>query len=42
MQLLKKNYAPQLDEKANKYIDFAVDGSERMSNFINDLFKENY
>lgn len=37
MQLLKKNYAPQLDEKANKYIDFAVDGAGRMSNFINDL-----
>ncbi len=37
MQLLKKNYAPQLDEKANKYIDFAVDGAGRMSAFINDL-----
>ena len=37
MQLLKKNYATQLDEKANKYINFAVDGAERMSNFINDL-----
>ena len=37
MQLLKKNYAPQLDEKANKYIDFAVDGAGTMSAFINDL-----
>ncbi len=37
MQLLKKNYASNLDEKANKYIDFAVDGAGRMSNFINDL-----
>ncbi|MCY7291699.1 MAG: PAS domain-containing sensor histidine kinase, partial [Ferruginibacter sp.] len=37
MQLLKKNYAPELDEKANKYIDFAVDGAGRMNNFINDL-----
>ena len=37
MQLLKKNYASQLDEKANKYIDFAVDGAERMNSFIKDL-----
>ncbi len=37
MQLLKKNHAHLLDEKANKYIDFAVDGAGRMSNFINDL-----
>ena len=37
MQLLKKNYGTQLDEKANKYIDFAVDGAGRMSAFINEL-----
>ena len=37
MQLLKKNYAPQLDEKANKYIDFVVDGEQRMNSFIKDL-----
>ena len=37
MQLLKKNYAEKLDEKANKYIDFAVDGAERMNSFIRDL-----
>ena len=36
MQLLKKNYAPQLDEKANQYIDFAVDGAERMQSFMKD------
>ena len=37
MQLLKKNYAVKLDDKANKYIDFAVDGAERMNSFIKDL-----
>ena len=37
MQLLKKNYAPQLDEKADKYIDFAVDCADRMSSFMKDL-----
>ena len=37
MQLLKKNYASHFDEKANKYIDFAVDGAERMNSFTKDL-----
>jgi PAS domain S-box-containing protein len=37
MDLLEKNYAPQLDEKAKKYIDFARDGAERMTVLINDL-----
>lgn len=37
MQLLKKKYALLLDEKVNKYIDFVVDGAERLNSFIRDL-----
>jgi len=37
MELLEKKYADQLDEKAKKYIHFAVDGSSRMTTLINDL-----
>lgn len=34
---LDKKYADQLDEKANQYIDFAVDGAQRMRQIILDL-----
>lgn len=39
MQLLQKNYGPQLDEKANRYIHFAVDGSNRMTDLIDELLE---
>jgi signal transduction histidine kinase len=36
-QLLAQRYADQLDEKALKYINYAVDGAVRMQGLINDL-----
>jgi PAS domain S-box-containing protein len=36
-QLLAERYKDQLDEKANKYIHYAVDGAVRMQQLINDL-----
>ncbi|MEE4546243.1 CHASE3 domain-containing protein [Streptomyces sp. V4-01] len=36
-QLLQRRYANQLDERANQYIEFAVDGSVRMQTLISDL-----
>lgn len=37
MQLLENNYTSQLDERANKYIHFAVDGARRMTAMIEEL-----
>lgn len=37
LQLLKKRYEEKLDETANQYIAFAVDGAERMKTLIMDL-----
>ncbi len=37
MSLLEKKYESQLDEKAQTYIHFAVDGAKRMKILINDL-----
>lgn len=36
-QLLQRRYAGQLDERAQQYIEFAVDGAQRMQHLINAL-----
>ncbi len=38
-QLLAKRYQDQLDEKANKYIEYSVDGAKRMQAMINGLLE---
>ncbi|THB78319.1 MAG: PAS domain S-box protein [Desulfobulbaceae bacterium] len=37
LQLLADRYRGQLDEKADRYINYAYDGAERMHSLINDL-----
>ena len=39
MHLLQSKYGPQLDQKANQYIHFAVDGATRLSQLITDLLE---
>ena len=38
-QLLKKKYSSQLDEQANEYINYAVEGATRMKKLILDLLE---
>ena len=39
LQLLQRKYQGNLDDKADKYINFAVDGAVRMQNLIIDLLE---
>lgn len=39
MSLLEKKYGPSLDEKANLYITYAMDGAKRLTTMIHDLLE---
>jgi PAS domain S-box-containing protein len=39
LQLLEKRYKDQLDQDANEFIDYAVDGAKRLNDMINDFLK---
>jgi signal transduction histidine kinase len=39
LQLLEKKYNPILDEKGKKYINYAIDGADRMKTLITDMLE---
>lgn len=39
LQLLERRYSDQLDQDANDFIGFAVEGAKRLDNMINDLLE---
>lgn len=39
LQLLEKRYKDNLDQEANNFIEFAVDGAKRLDNMITDLIE---
>ena len=39
LQLLERRYKDQIDEDANEFIGFAVEGAKRLDNMTNDLLK---
>jgi light-regulated signal transduction histidine kinase (bacteriophytochrome) len=39
LQLLEKRYKDQLDQDANEFIGFAVDGAKRLDDMIKDLLE---
>jgi len=39
LQLLENRYKDNLDQEANTFIEFAVDGAKRLDNMINDLIE---
>ena len=39
MQLLERQYADELDDDAREFIEYAVDGADRMKQMINDLLQ---
>jgi light-regulated signal transduction histidine kinase (bacteriophytochrome) len=36
-ELLQRRYAPQLDEEAQEFMNYAIDGARRMQDLINDV-----
>ncbi len=39
LQLLERRYKDQLDQDANEFIEFAVDGAKRLDAMTNDLLQ---